>query len=125
MAVFKGADIAEDIFQNAAGVKRVLSNPVTGMGIRTHGDDFSAQFPETVENVSSGEKTAAAVYTACIHFQALTLGGKYPQNLIDDLTVLCVRKGTGAGMTFGFADIGQVCQNIKIIMKLYTVQCCF
>ena len=64
LPVFKGADISEDVSEDLADLKRILSDPVSGVGIGAHGDDFTAQFLEPVEVVCGRQEAAAAVKTA-------------------------------------------------------------
>ena len=125
LPVLKGADISKDILQDIAGIKGILTHPVTGVGIGANGDDFAPQFFEPAEDVSSGKESTAAVHTAGIHFQSLSLFGKNPENLINDLPVFPIRQGPGSRVTFGFADVGQMGQHVKILMKHYTLQCGF
>lgn len=43
LSVFKGADMAEDILYDPAGLKAILTHAIVGVGIGTHGDDVAAQ----------------------------------------------------------------------------------
>ena len=105
-SVLEGTDVTENILENSAGIKGVLSDPVSGVGIRAHRDDFAAQFLEPAEVVRSRQEAAAAVKTAGVQLQAFALGGNDSQNLVNELPVFCKGNRTGRRMGGGFADVG-------------------
>ena len=92
------------------------------MGVGADGDGLAAQLPEAPENVGGGEKIAAAVNAAGVHFQPLALFGQNPENFVDDLPVGNIGQGRVCGVTGGLADISQMCQYVEILMNLNTGQ---
>ena len=92
------------------------------MGIGADGDDFAAQLPEAPEVIRRGQKAAAAVYTAGVHFQSFSLGSQNSQDFVNDFPVLLIWHRAGSGVSGGLADVSQMGQNVKVLMNLDTGQ---
>ena len=92
------------------------------MGIGADSDNLAAQLLEPAEIVCGGKVSAAAVQAAGVQLQSLAFFRQSAQNLINQLPVLVVGNGTGAGIRHGFSDIGQVCQHVVVGVYLYTGQ---
>ena len=105
VSVLKCADIAENFPQNLAGFPGILPHADGPVGIGTHGDDLTAQFPETAENIPVRQVCAAAVHAAGIQFQTLAFGHQNPKNLVNDVPVIGIADRSGGGMGMGFGDV--------------------
>ena len=102
-AFFEGAYISEDLFQNIAGIRGILSDTIAGVGVGAYGDDLAAQLLEPADNIRGGQESAAAVHTAGIHLHTLPLSGQFPQDLVDQLPVLLIGNRPGCRMAMGLA----------------------
>ena len=121
-ALFKCAYVSENVFQQFAGLRAILSDPATLVGIRANGDDLATQFPKAAEIVFCREKASAAVKTAGIQFQSLSFFRQRAQNLVHQFPVFIKGDRPRAGVTHGFADIGQVGQHIVVGVYLNSGQ---
>lgn len=122
LAVLKGADMAEDVFQHVADMESILPHTVSPVGIGAYGDDLASQFPKSQNHVPGGKKFAAAIHAAGVDFQALAFGCQNPENLVDDLPVFPEGDGAAAGVAPGLAEIGQMGQDIKLVVASHAVQ---
>ena len=100
-AVFEGADIAKNLFEDFAGIEGVLSHPVCLMSIGTNGNDFSAQFLKASKDILRGKETAAAVHAAGIQLHAFSLLCQNFQNLVDNFLMFCIGYDPGCGVGMG------------------------
>ena len=119
LAVFKGADITEDILQHIAGIGGILSHPVAAVGVGADGDDFSSQFLKATEIVRRGQEPATAVYTAGIHLQALPLPNQGLQDFFCQFLVRFKGYTPGCGMGGGLADdVGMYAYRAEVLNEI-------
>ena len=114
--VFEGADVAEDFLQLRHHFVGILSGPGHVMGIGADGDDPATQLVKPLEIIQSRQGTAAAVDAGGVQLHALAPLHQLPQDLVEDGFVVAIAQKLLPGVGPAFGDIGQVTQNIVVIM---------
>lgn len=70
--------MTEGVFQNIQSLRNILSHSAFVMGIGAYGDDFTTQFPETLNKFFLGQETTGTIHTAGVDLHALALGYQNP-----------------------------------------------
>ena len=104
--LFKGADIAINVFQLGRHLVAVLTYPVSGMGIGTDGNDLSAQLFVQSHIVHTRQVITAAIPSTGIDLNAFAFRDDDLEDLLHDIPMLCQLDQLIGGMSLALTEVG-------------------